>query len=244
MDHGPATRRRRRPTCRPQRPRTRRLLRIGHRGGARLRVPGNWPLLAGARRPGGPVAPAGRGGRGVPGRGAVPVGRPSGVGLVLHGTPIPPFPSYFSGRSGHLPAARPRWPSSVGGLAGARVLSLVFMLGGHHAAVGHGQAGYSGAGPRSSRPRCSPSSARRCTWARSPPTTPWRCSGARWPPGCVRAGRRPAGRDRLDDRGRASRWRWPTRPRTRRPCSTRSSCCRPGHRFPEAGRQAGRGAGR
>jgi hypothetical protein len=46
----------------------------------------------------------------------------------LHGTPIPPFPAYFSG----VPVIYPpigALADSAGGLAGARILSLVFMLG-------------------------------------------------------------------------------------------------------------------
>ena len=47
---------------------------------------------------------------------------------VLHGTPIPPFPSYFSGAPVIYPPLA-ALADSIGGLAGARVLSLVFMLG-------------------------------------------------------------------------------------------------------------------
>ena len=93
-------------------------------------------------------------------------------------------------RTRHLPSARrtsrqPRWshrgPASVPGLH-AR---------GHERRYGLPRPVCSGAGPRSSRPRYSPSSAPRCTWARSPPTTRCRCSWSRWPPGCVvRAGDR------------------------------------------------------
>jgi Dolichyl-phosphate-mannose-protein mannosyltransferase len=46
----------------------------------------------------------------------------------LHGAPIPPFPTYLSG----TPVLYPPFGAaadSIGGLAGARVLSLVFMLG-------------------------------------------------------------------------------------------------------------------
>ena len=46
----------------------------------------------------------------------------------LHGTPIPPFPTYFSGAPVIYPPLG-ALADSVGGLAGARVLSLVFMLG-------------------------------------------------------------------------------------------------------------------
>ena len=46
----------------------------------------------------------------------------------LHGTPIPPFPKYFSGAPDIYPPIGAA-ADSIGGLAGARVLSLAFMLG-------------------------------------------------------------------------------------------------------------------
>src|ERR1022692_4200468 len=46
----------------------------------------------------------------------------------LHGAPLPPFPAYFSGAPVIYPTVG-ALADSVGGLAGARVLSLVFMLG-------------------------------------------------------------------------------------------------------------------
>jgi hypothetical protein len=46
----------------------------------------------------------------------------------LHGTPIPPFPSYFSGAPVIYPPLG-ALADSIGGLAGARILSLAFMLG-------------------------------------------------------------------------------------------------------------------
>jgi 4-amino-4-deoxy-L-arabinose transferase-like glycosyltransferase len=46
----------------------------------------------------------------------------------LHGKPIPPFPAYFSGAPVIYPPLG-GLADSAGGLAGARVLSLVFMLG-------------------------------------------------------------------------------------------------------------------
>ena len=46
----------------------------------------------------------------------------------LHGTPIPPFPKYFSGAPDIYPPIG-AVADSIGGLAGARVLSLAFMLG-------------------------------------------------------------------------------------------------------------------
>ena len=46
----------------------------------------------------------------------------------LHGVPIPPFPAYLSGAPVLYPPIGAA-ADSIGGLAGARVLSLVFMLG-------------------------------------------------------------------------------------------------------------------
>ncbi len=50
------------------------------------------------------------------------------VASLLHGTPVPPFPSYFSG----APVLYPLFGAladSIGGLSAARILSLIFMLG-------------------------------------------------------------------------------------------------------------------
>jgi len=50
------------------------------------------------------------------------------IANLLHGTPVPPFPAYFSG----APVLYPSFGAlidSFGGLAGARLLSLIFMLG-------------------------------------------------------------------------------------------------------------------
>lgn len=46
----------------------------------------------------------------------------------LHGTPIPAFPTYFSGAPVLYPPLG-ALADSIGGLAGARILSLIFMLG-------------------------------------------------------------------------------------------------------------------
>lgn len=50
------------------------------------------------------------------------------IANVLHGTPIPAFPTYFSGAPVIYPPLA-AIADSIGGLAGARMLSLVFMLG-------------------------------------------------------------------------------------------------------------------
>src|SRR5579862_5259322 len=47
---------------------------------------------------------------------------------LLHGTPLPQFPAYFSGAPVLYPPVA-AIADSVGGLAGARILSLAFMLG-------------------------------------------------------------------------------------------------------------------
>ena len=47
---------------------------------------------------------------------------------LLHGTPVPPFPSFFSGAPVIYPPLA-ALADSAGGLTGARVLSLLFMLG-------------------------------------------------------------------------------------------------------------------
>jgi hypothetical protein len=47
---------------------------------------------------------------------------------LLHGTPLPPFPAYFSGAPVIYPPLG-ALADSVGGLTGARILSLIFMLG-------------------------------------------------------------------------------------------------------------------
>jgi len=47
---------------------------------------------------------------------------------VLHGTPLPQFPAYFSGAPVLYPPIG-ALADSVGGLTGARILSLIFMLG-------------------------------------------------------------------------------------------------------------------
>jgi 4-amino-4-deoxy-L-arabinose transferase-like glycosyltransferase len=50
------------------------------------------------------------------------------IANLLHGTPIPPFPTYFSGAPVIYPLLG-AIADSIGGLAGARLLSLCFMVG-------------------------------------------------------------------------------------------------------------------
>src|SRR5580692_3339923 len=47
---------------------------------------------------------------------------------LLHGTPLPQFPTYFSGAPVLYPPIG-ALADSIGGLTGARILSLIFMLG-------------------------------------------------------------------------------------------------------------------
>ena len=137
----------------------------------------------------------------------------------LHGTPLPPFPAYFSGAPVIYPPLA-AVADSLGGLAAARILSLAFMLGatvllwavagrlfGRRAAF-FATALFAVLGPT-------------LHLGTLPPTTPWRCSWWRWRHGAWCAPydeeRRPAGWWR---RARRSRWLMPRR--IRRLCSTRS----------------------
>jgi 4-amino-4-deoxy-L-arabinose transferase-like glycosyltransferase len=95
---------------------------------ARLRVSGNWPLLAVL------VVQAALSLRLI---GADTAFQDEALYLwaghlewasLLHGTPIPPFPSFFSGAPVIYPPLA-ALADSAGGLAAARILSLVFMLG-------------------------------------------------------------------------------------------------------------------
>ena len=161
----------------------------------------------------------------------------------LHGTPIPPFPSYFSGAPVIYPPLG-ALADSVGGLAAARVLSLVFMLGatallwdtarrlfGRRAAF-FAAALFAVLGP----------TLHLGAFATYDAMSLFLIALAAWL--VVRAGRRarrrPAGWWRP-----GPRWRWPTR----RAYSSALFdpvvlAARPGHRAPAAGRQAGRRPGR
>jgi hypothetical protein len=95
---------------------------------ARLRGPGNWPLLA---------VLAVQAALSLRLTGADTAFQDEALYLwaghlewawLLHGTPVPPFPSYFSGAPVIYPPLA-ALADSAGGLAAARSLSLVFMLG-------------------------------------------------------------------------------------------------------------------
>ena len=138
---------------------------------------------------------------------------------LLHGTPLPQFPAYFSGAPVLYPPVG-ALADSVGGLAGARILSLAFMLGATAALwatagrlFGRRAAFFAAALVRSLRPDAALGRVRHLRRHGTVLHRP--CGLARRP------GRGPAGRDRLDGGGRASRWRWPTPSRIRQPCSTR-----------------------
>src|ERR1700751_1206813 len=98
------------------------------RRASRLRRPGNWPLL---------VVLAVQAALSLRLVGADPAFQDEALyrwaghlewARLLHGTPIPPFPSYFSGAPVIYPPLA-ALADSAGGLAAARILSLVFMLG-------------------------------------------------------------------------------------------------------------------
>ena len=98
------------------------------RRAARLRAPGNWPLLAVL------AVQAALSLRLV---GANTAFQDEALYLwaghlewarLLHGTPVPPFPSYFSGAPVIYPPLA-ALADSAGGLAAARILSLLLMLG-------------------------------------------------------------------------------------------------------------------
>ncbi len=136
----------------------------------------------------------------------------------LHGAAVPPFAAYFSGSPVIYPPLG-ALADSVGGLAGARILSLVFMLGatvllwgtaarlfGRRAAF-FAAALFAVLGP----------TLHLGSFATYDALSVLLVALAAW---CVvragdRGGRGPAGWSR-----RASRWRWPTPRRIRRPCST------------------------
>ncbi len=95
---------------------------------ARLRAPGNWPLLA---------VLAVQAALSLRLTGADTAFQDEALYLwaghlewawLLHGTPVPQFPTYFSGAPVIYPPLA-ALADSAGGLAAARILSLVFMLG-------------------------------------------------------------------------------------------------------------------
>jgi hypothetical protein len=104
---------------------------------------------------------------------------------LLQGTPVPAFATYFSGAPVIYPPLG-AIADSLGGLAGARLLSLAFMLGATVMLWGttsrlYGRRGEGGGTVPFSLlvrpPRCcSRCSGRRSTSGRWPPTTRWRCS--------------------------------------------------------------------
>ena len=161
----------------------------------------------------------------------------------LHGAVIPPFASYFSGAPVMYPPLG-ALADSVGGLTGARLLSLVFMLGATVAAVG-----CDGPAVRPAAPRSSP----RALFAVSGPTLHLGAFAtydamslfllALWRPGWWPAPR--------NSRRRRAGWprpawysRWPTPRRIPQPCSIRSSWPWPSSsRYPSGRRLAARRCG-
>ena len=111
----------------------------------------------------------------------------------LHGTPIPAYQAYFSGAPVIYPPIG-ALADSLGGLAAARLLSLVFMLGVTAFALGHGdQAARRRAGRVLRRRHVRRARADACTSARSRPTTRPPCcwlAAATWCAAGARSGRR------------------------------------------------------
>jgi len=132
MDLGPAIQQSAGPPASPAPPATQvnAGTRTASRAGrtSRRRIPGNWPLL---------VVLAVQAALSLHLVGADTAFQDEALYLwaghlewawLLHGTPIPPFPSYFSGAPVIYPPLA-ALADSAGGLAAARILSLVFMLG-------------------------------------------------------------------------------------------------------------------
>ena len=153
---------------------------------------------------------------------------------MLHGSPLPQFPAYFSGAPVIYPPLG-ALADSVGGLAGARILSLVFMLGATVALWAT-----AGAAVRA------PGRVLRCRAVRRP--RPDAASGLvrhlRRPVDVPRrAGRLARGPGRASGRTQPAGWSQPARAgagqrrlRIRRLCSTSSCSCSPWlPRFPKPG---------
>ena len=185
MDHGPVTQQ----SAERSTPATAIAERTGasHRGerGARLRIPASWPLLAVLAVQAVLSLLLVRADTAFEDEATYLWAGHLEWAHLLHGAPLPQFPSYFSGAPVIYPPIG-ALADSVGGLTAARILSLAFMLGATVALWATADRLF-GRGPRSSPPRCSPSAARRCIWERSPPTTPCRCSWSRWRPGSLSA---------------------------------------------------------
>ena len=138
----------------------------------------------------------------------------------LHGTPLPPFPAYFSGAPVIYPPLG-ALADSVGGLAGARILSLVFMLGATALLWATTEPALRAPGRvlrrrAVRRPRPDPAPGR-VRHLRRHVAVPDRAGRLVRGPGRGAGRTRPAGCSRP-----APRWRWPTPPHTRRRCSTPS----------------------
>ena len=101
---------------------------------------------------------------------------------VLHGMPLPPFASYFSGAPVIYPPLG-ALADSVGGLAGARLLSLVFMLASTALRVGCNPAAVRAAGGVFRCGAVRGAGLDAAPGRHSPPMTRCRCSCWRWPPG-------------------------------------------------------------
>ena len=157
---------------------------------------------------------------------------------LLHGIPLPHFPSYFSGAPVIYPPIG-ALADSVGGLTAARILSLAFMLGATVALwattrrlFGQRAAFFAAALFAVSGPTLHLGS-----FATYDAMSVFLVTLAAW---LVVRARRTAGRDRLDDRGWSRAGAGQRDGVHIRPIRPRRDPARPGHRLPEAGRQARR----
>ena len=156
---------------------------------------------------------------------------------VLHGTPLPQFPAYFSGAPVLYPPIG-ALADSVGGLTGARILSLIFMLGATVALRGTAPAvrapgrALRRRAVRLHRPDVAPGSVRHLRRHVDIPDGAGRVARGR--------GRRAKGRDHLDDRGRSRAGAGRRDCVHVRPVRHRRAPARSGHRVPAARRQVRR----
>ncbi len=128
MDYGPATQQ----SAERSTPATAIAKRTGasHHGqrGARVRIPASWPLLAVLAIQAALSLLLVRADTAFEDEAAYLWAGHLEWAHVLHGIPLPQFPSYFSGAPVIYPPIG-ALADSVGGLTGARILSLAFMLG-------------------------------------------------------------------------------------------------------------------
>ena len=127
MDHGPATQQSAESSTAPALP-TRMAAAHRHGRTAKLRVPASWALLAVLAVQAALSLRLVRADTAFEDEATYLWAGHLEWAHVLHGTPLPQFPAYFSGAPVLYPPLG-ALADSVGGLTGARILSLIFMLG-------------------------------------------------------------------------------------------------------------------